>query len=53
MPRALSGQNLNEEESQMLGQEVNQGNSNNQTNNPFLQPFDTPDRAWTATQKIA
>ena len=53
MPRALSGQNLNEEESQMLGQEANQGNSNSQTNNPFLQPFDTPDRAWTTTQKIA
>ena len=50
MPRALSGQNINEEESQMLGQEANQGNNNSQTNNPFLHPFDTPDRVWTTTQ---
>jgi len=33
MPRALSGQNLNEEESQMLGQEANPGDQTN----PFLQ----------------
>ena len=44
MARALSGQNINEE-GQMLGAEVAQGN--NETNNPFLQPYDTPDRAWT------
>jgi hypothetical protein len=46
MPRALSGQNLNEEESQMLGQEANPGKTID-TNNPFLQPFDPPDRIWT------
>ena len=47
MPRALSGQNLNEEESQMLGQEANPGKPIDNQNNPFLQPFEPPDRIWT------
>ena len=48
MPRALSGQNINEEQGQMLGADVSQGN--NETNNPFLQPYETPQRLWTATK---
>ena len=50
MPRALSGQNLNEEESQMIGQEANPGKKV-ETNNPFLQPFEPPDRLWTPQQQ--
>ena len=50
MPRALSGQNINEEESQMLGQEAIPGKTI-ESNNPFLQPFDPPDRLWTPQQQ--
>ena len=52
MPGALGNQNINEEESQMLGQEMNQGNNETNTN-PFLQTYDTPDREWTPQPKVA
>ena len=42
MPRALSGQNLDQqEEGQMAGMEVPGGKNN--SNNPFLQEYEMPD----------
>ena len=46
MPGALGSQNTYEEESQMLGQDMNQGNKSDTNTNPFLQTYDTPDREW-------